>query len=155
MFILDLVFVGLRAILVLFGIFGVIMMQSLPEPDPMIVNTGIWEVLSGVAMVVTGLAASGMMLAKIRAGAYVAIVKVVAVISSYVVSFWQTSYAIANFSQLPEGSPEQVGGYIGLGIGGVFLLIRVALLVAYVFAVLKFLRWVDECSKAQLQRGQY
>ena len=89
------------------------------------------------------LIANIMMLAKMRAGAYIAWLKVIAVLGSCGVAAWQVTYLVEQF---PEGSPERMGAYFGAGF---VLLIRLGLTVLYGIAVVYFLNWVEQRDRAQ------
>ena len=135
MFILDLVFVGLRALGVAFGVIGMLMMQAAQQPDPMVAQTGMWEISTGLLIVIGGLLANGLMLSKSMSGAYFAVLKVIGVLGSYGVAVWQFSFV---FDKFPEGSPERVGAVGGAVIS---MAVRFALLAAWVVAVFMFVRW--------------
>jgi hypothetical protein len=142
-FIIDLVLISLRGLLVFFGIVGMTMMDDVALADPMLKETALWEVLAGAAMVVTGLAADIMLLSKIQAGIFLAIPKVLATLGTYAVAFWQASFL---FARLPDGSPEQLGATIGVGITFVF---RLALLALFIVAVVRFHAWSHQRSSAR------
>lgn len=130
-FIMDLVFCVIRVPLVGFGIVG---LQMAPN-DPMVVQTGIFEVLAGVGIVVCGIPGNIAMLAKQKWGVVLGWATVAATIASVCVGLWQMTFFL---EQHAPGTLE----YVGAIMGGVIVLgLRLSLLGLYVAALLWFARW--------------
>lgn len=131
MAIIDLVLLGLRSILVVAGIVGIFVA---PE-DQMVLQTGMFEVGSGLIMVLAGLTANIGMLMKKSWAVPFGYIKTFAALTSIGVAVWQLSMVAPNF---PVGSPEFIGFMIGVAIS---LGIRGGLIIAYFVALVKFASW--------------
>ena len=146
-FIIDLVLLGLRALLVLLGIVGLIAISNMPEAqqDPMVMQTAAAEIASGACMVLFGGLAAIFLLMRQRWAVVLAYLKIVAVLGSIAVGLWQITFTIEQFNR-PE---EKMGAMIG---AGVVVLIRLTLIGAYAFALHLFVKWHNQ-SAAMLRSG--
>lgn len=144
-FIIDLVLLGLRAMLVLLGFVGL----QAAAGNPMVRETGVAEIATGAAMVLLGVSANVAMLARQSWGVYLAYLKVLATLGSCGVGIWQLTIMLQQF---PEGSAERVGAMVGAAIAMMF---RVALVVVYVTAVIMFSKWAAERAGQQIYGTEY
>lgn len=133
-FIIELVFAGLRAVLVLLGFVGYAVMKQ-QQADRQLLNSAVFEIATGLGMVLTGIPANIFLLMRQRWATVVGWMYAVITVCSFSVAFWQlTIYA----RQFAPGSPQYVGAYVG---GGITVTIRLALLVLYIVALFKFTQW--------------
>lgn len=137
MFIVSLVFSVLRILFVALGILGYIMMADMVNP-PAGFALAIPELLAGVGIIIFGLLGNSLMLARKKIGVTLGAVLVFFVLASTVIGGLQGAAYLSNYN---SGSPEWMGAIFGV----VFtLIIRVAILIAYVFALLKFNKWLGK-----------
>ena len=136
-FIMELVFSGLRLLTVLLAIVGyAILRQQQPESD--LTFSAVFEIASGLAMLLTGLPANILFLLRKRWAAVIGWLYVATTVGSLGIAIWQTKL---HFRQFKAGSPEQIGGYVGAGFA---FTIRVVLLVLFVVALVKFSQWCPQ-----------
>jgi len=128
-FILSLVFSVLRLLLVALSFVGWAAMEGQDAP---LERTVIFEILTGAGMAVFGLVGNIMMLCRKVVGTVFGWLLVAFALGSLGVGVWQGSII---FSQFEPGSPQFIGGIIGMG--GV-LVVRLGLIVAYSFAIIWF-----------------
>lgn len=131
MFILDLAFSLLRVPIVALTLIAL----TAGDTTPLVVQTGLFEAITGIAMVAFGLTANVALLFKQRWGLMLGWAKVAAALSSVAVGWWQMAIVMGEFA---EGSPERIGGFIGGGIAAVF---RLGLLALYGGALVTFAKW--------------
>jgi hypothetical protein len=136
--VIDLLLLLLRALFVMMGLIGLL---SGMARDAMVVDTGWYEVASGVLMVVAGLPANVAMLAQQRWGVWLAWAKVVGTLGSIGVGIWQLTYFAERYA---VDSPEFAGVIIGavLVVGW-----RLALVGIYCFAVVQFSIWAKQSEQ--------
>jgi hypothetical protein len=133
-FIIELVFCGLRAPLVALGFVGVAMIA----PDDPLAQTAIYELATGIGMVGFGVLANIGLLMKKSWGVPLGYLALVASAGSIGTAVWQLS---AQMDQFPEGSPVRVGVMIG---GGLVFMLRIALMGLYLSALTKFSAWTNQ-----------
>ena len=131
-FIIELVFCCIRTVLVLGGIVGLLNMVNVP---PRLQQTVIFEVSAGAGIAVFGIFGMGLLLARKDMGVVLGYLDVVSTIGSLIVAVWQLSILAEN---VPPGSPERIGMYVG---GGITLLIRLALIGLLIAAMMKYRDW--------------
>jgi hypothetical protein len=136
--VVDLLLLSLRAALVVFGLVG---LTTVAMHDPMVLQTGWFEVGAGLAMVLLGFPADIALLARQRWGVWLAYGKVAATFGSIGVGIWQGTYF---FQRFPANSPEMVGVIIGITLVSGW---RVLLIAMYVFAILRFSRWARQSAE--------
>jgi hypothetical protein len=134
MFIISLVFCVLRVLLVGLGIVGMIAISRMPSPPPQATGA-LWEVLSGVGIAFFGITGNSLMLARKPIGFYFGVMLALCVAASFIVGIVQ---AFSAAQAVPQGSPEFIGLLVGAAM---MMLIRAALLVAYIVALAKFRTW--------------
>jgi hypothetical protein len=134
-FILDIIFCSIRLVMVPLSLFGAVFMQRNDPNNPMLPTT-YFEVGTNLAVGLVGLLAAGLMLGRKRFGAILGVLAILAVLANMGVGFWQGTIQFAAQGFKP-GSPEYVGGLVGLGL---VALVRLVLLGLYVGALLAFLR---------------
>ncbi len=133
-FIINIVLCSLRAIIALLGTVGYMAMGGAINPAlPEMAILG--EILSGWGIAVFGIIGNTLLLMRKPAGAVFGFLCVASAFVSIGVGLWQTGYI---FEQFPEGSPARIGAYFGAGITTV---IRVALAVLLLSAILRFSTW--------------
>ncbi len=137
MFILSLVFTVLRVPLVLFGFVALTALADIP---PSLMATVPFELGSGSAIVVFGLAANILLLMKKNIGVPLGWCLVASVVFSLAVGLWQGGLQAGEFE---AGSPEQIGAFIGLGFVTV---LRIVILAMYITALVWIGRWFNEAS---------
>jgi hypothetical protein len=126
--IMDLVFSCLRIPMVALSIFG----YTEIEPTDPIYQTTLFEIMTGLGIILFGILANILILVKKRIGCSLAWGNVLVTISSIMVGLWQASIVFGS-SDIDEG-PEKVGVILG---GSCAIIIRVGILVCYIIAVLK------------------
>lgn len=138
-FIMSIVFCCIRLLLVLLGIAGLVMIMNNPQAveGGVTVTTAILEVASGAGMVFFGIVGNALMLAKKRLGFVFGWLLVVSVLGNIGSGLLQIG---GLFEQFEPGTPEFVGGIIGL-VG--VLAIRLFILGAYVYGLVLFKKWAD------------
>jgi len=135
MFILSLVFAGIRVPLVLMGVFAWAAIQ--PGPDEAAVYASVpFEVLSGAAIALFGIPGNIGMLMKRRWGAVLGILTVAASLFSMAVAVWQLTLMYPG-----SNNPAEQAGFIGGA--AVTMVIRITLIGLYAMAVLKFQQWLS------------
>lgn len=137
--IIDMVFCVLRLALVGMGIYGLTLIMRRPDAGST-VAMGIAEVVSGAAMVVLGIAANGMILAKKRPGVIIGWMLVAATGVSLGLGLFQ---GFMQMSRFQPGSPQFVGAIIGIVL---VVGLRIGIIVAYAFALLMFQKWLARTS---------
>ncbi|MBI4617190.1 MAG: hypothetical protein HY720_26490 [Planctomycetes bacterium] len=138
MFILDLVFAGLRVFIVGFGVYGYSVMK---KDDPM-AGTAIAELVSGAALAFFGLSANAFLLARQAWAQALGWFDVLASFASLGIGVWQGTIMLEQFR---SGSPEYSGGLIGIAFVAILRLVLVGL---YVAALVKFAGWAKRRSAA-------
>ncbi|NQU20205.1 MAG: hypothetical protein HQ567_02910 [Candidatus Nealsonbacteria bacterium] len=129
----DLVLCSLRAIAVLVGIFGYLAIQqnaNMPGVPAVVAETALYEVLSGLGIVVFGFIAGIMILCKKPAGVIFGYPALLFTLASTAVGIWQSS---AMIEAAPAGTPEAAGMLVGLVVAVLF---RVVLAILYFVALL-------------------
>jgi hypothetical protein len=144
-FILDLVFCGLRIPLVALSMVGAQMAQN----DPMVARTGSMEILTGAAIALFGISAGVAFLCKQKWGAILGWLTCLATLASIGVGVWQASYMIDKF---PANSPQRIGAVVG---GGISCLVRLALLGLYAFAIVKFVTFAGSRREPATIQGDF
>jgi len=139
-FILSLIFSTLRLLLVALSFVGWAQMKG--EDNPL-EKTVVFEILTGAGMAVCGLIGNPLMLFRKTIGTIFGWLLVAFSVGSIGVGIWQGSMI---FSQFEPGSPQFVGALIGMG--GV-LIFRLALIVAYAFAIVWFKRAMTPAPAVQ------
>ena len=134
-FILDLCFCVIRVGLVLLGLVGYVTLKR-QEPTSPLLPSVTMELLTGLAIAATGIPASIAMLARQSWGAILAWMCVLATVASFGVGVWQLWLTID--AQAAPGTPQRIGFLIG---GGLVAMIRLALVLLYVAAVVRFSAW--------------
>jgi len=132
----DLVLCSLRALAVLMGIVGYLAIQQnanipgVPKPDSPLAQTAIFEILTGLGIVVFGFAANIMILRKNPSGIVFGYLALLATVASMAVGIWQSSVMAEDAA--PPGSPEAAAVVVGVVLAIVF---RVVLAVLYFVAL--------------------
>jgi hypothetical protein len=134
MFIIDLVFCGLRALMVPFSVIGYTTFTQNHDP---LLPTAVPEVLASSMMVIFGISTNVVGLLHKPWTVWLGSVSSLATLGSLGVAVWQGSIQMAAFA---PGTPQRIGGYIGLGV---VLLIRIGILALYVAALVQFAQWVN------------
>lgn len=133
LFILDIVFLLIRVPVFLLGLAALLN----PVRDPIVENTGIFEVATGGLMLLAGIPANIALLLKQRLGLILAWIAVIATVGSMGVGMAQGWIV---FGQVPQGSAEAIGAVLGITIA---MFVRGSLLALYVAALLKFTKAVS------------
>ncbi len=142
MFIISLVFSFLRIVTTGFSILGMYVLSQADTESPLASNA-IWEVLTGAGMMVSGIIGNSLMLARKPVGLYFGYLLVFFVLASFLVAMIQTATMFNMQGAGAAGSPQQAQ-LIGMVIGAsVVIVIRLALVAAYVLALVKFKKWCD------------
>ena len=141
MFITSLFFSLLRVLLVMLGFAGYVAMKNMDPPPPELASVPA-EIGTGIAIAFFGIFGNGLLLAKQKLGLFLGYLLVLAVIGSILTGFWQASGIMSKYD---PGSPEFIGAIVGL----VFVVgIRIAILAAYVAALIQFKKWHDKRALA-------
>ncbi|MBT4864978.1 MAG: hypothetical protein HON53_07670 [Planctomycetaceae bacterium] len=130
-FIIDLVFCVLR---IGFVALGLINYQNLEGP---LLESAMFELITGAAIVLFGIAGNGLMLAKQAWAVALGWLNLGATLGSIGVGIWQASIFLDEMAQ-NGGEAERIGGYIGAGFS---ILVRVGIIFTYLFALLKYSSW--------------
>ena len=133
MFIISLVFAVLRLLTLPMSFLGYQVLEE--QGSPMVVTVP-WEIAMGGGIALFGLLGNSLMLARQKFGMYLGWLLVAAVVGSICVGFWQAGFSLEQF---PAGSPQRTGAMIGMAIT---VVIRIALLGAYIYALLLFSSWM-------------
>lgn len=141
--VMDLALLALRAVFVMLAL---VTLTNPALQNPMIVQTGWFEVACGLVMMLTGVPADIALLARQRWGIWLAYAKVAGTLGSIAVGVWQASYMM---EQLAPGSPEFIGGIIG---GAIATGSRLMLTGLYIFAQVQFSNWARQSAEASASR---
>lgn len=139
MFIIDLVLCVLRVPMLLLSFIGYAALQR--ENNPLLITVAV-EVLTALGMVVFGVPASIAALLRKPWAVWLGWLAVAATLGSLGVGVWQGTIKMAEFA---PGTPQRIGGYVGLGIALVF---RFGLVCLYAGALVQFSRWVKRLPPA-------
>lgn len=131
--IIDLVFCGIRLLLVPLSIYG----MTIIDPGDPLYPTAVFEVLTLLGISLFGIPGNALILMGKPIGILLVALAIVATIGSIGVGFWQLPIMLDEF---PQGSPERTGGVIG---GVVVALIRVGIIMMVGFALMQFKAWSD------------
>ncbi len=131
-FIIDLVFSGVRLPLGLFGILGY---QVLKESHSPLVPTIPFEIACALGVAVFGVTADILGLMRKPAAVWVGCLALLATLGSQGVGLWQVGI---QSEQFPADSPQRVGFYIGAGF---MLIFRLSIAAAYIAAIVQFAAW--------------
>lgn len=138
MFIIDLVFCVLRLPMVMFGFVGY---AALKQGNHPLFPTVAGEIASGMCMVLFGLPANILGLLGKRWAVWFGVLSLIATAGSIAVGIWQATIKLGEFA---AGSPEQMGGYVGMAI---MVMIRLALAGAYIGALVQFAKWANRSTR--------
>ncbi len=142
MFIISLIFSILRIASTGFSILGMYMLSQADTASPLASNA-IWEVLTGAGMMLSGIIGNSLMLARKPVGLYFGYLLVFFVLGSFLVAMIQT-VTLFNMQGSGVAGSQQQAQLIGMVIGAsVVIVIRLALVGAYVFALVKFKQWCE------------
>lgn len=137
MFIIDLIFCCLRVLFVILGVVGYQMLKQ--QGDPM-ADTALYEIVTGGLIVLFGIPANGLMLAKQKWAVFLGWLTLVVTFASIAVGIWQASVMMDGIAA-NGNEAEQVGGYIGAGFS---IIVRLGIVICYAIALLKFSSWSGE-----------
>jgi hypothetical protein len=142
MFVISLIFSVLRIASTGFSILGMYMLSQAGAASPLASNA-IWEVLTGAGMMISGIIGNSLMLARKPVGLYFGYMLIFFVLSSFLVAIIQTVTLFNMQGAGVAGSPQQAQ-LIGMVVGAsVVIVFRLALVGAYVIALVKFKQWCD------------
>ena len=142
-FIIDLVFMALRALMVLGGVAGLMFLRNNPNTPPALLTSAVFEIAFGAGMALFGLLGSGAMLAKQRWGLIPAALKILANLGSLGVAVWQLTMIDQIVAAPPNMDPATMR--TAQMAGAAFsLLVRLGFLGLYVAAVVTFMRWSEQ-----------
>jgi hypothetical protein len=150
-FIISLILTCLRIPILLLSIVGHSMISQgmVPQQPGMTVDvsqTAAFELSASAFIVIFGLLANSLLLAKNPTGIAMGWMLVMSVVGSMGVAIWQTIHVVG---QMDTGTPESAGFVAGM-IGGVAvtLIVRLVLLGLYVAALLLFTGWLRTAGAA-------
>ncbi len=107
------------------------------------VRNAVMDVVTGVGMMFSGIIGNSLMLARKRVGLYFGYLLVFFVLSSFLVAMIQMVTLFNSQGSGAAGAPQQAQ-LIGMVIGAsVAIIFRLALLIAYVLALVKFKQWCE------------
>ena len=132
MFIIDLVFCGLRIPIVLIGIVGY---GSLLQAKDPLLPTALGEIVSGLGIALFGIAGDVLALLRKPWAVWLCCLALLSTFASLGVALWQVTIQGSNF---PAGSPQRMGFYIGVGF---VLIIRLTIIALYSAALVQFANW--------------
>jgi hypothetical protein len=112
------------------------------QGNPMTVTVP-WEMAAGIGIALGGVVGNGLMLARQKFGIYLGYLLIFSVLGSIGVGIWQAGFVL---DQYPEGSVERTGAMGGMAV---MIIIRLGILGAYTFALLKFSSWINSHSRRQ------
>lgn len=145
MFIIDLVLMVFRIAMVMLGFVGYFMLKERDPNNPMF-QTAMFEILTGIAMVITGLPANVGRLMKQRWGVFAAYLACLATIASMIVGFWQLSVTVQAAPLGPDRAAVLVGAVFAV-------VVRLAILGAYFAAVYMFSSWKNDPQRVAAENN--
>jgi len=146
MFIVSLVFCGIRAPLVAMGFAGYFALQQMGNHPLM--PTVAFEIGTGLGIVVFGIPGNALLLARQSWAVLLGYLAAASVVGSIAVGIWQTS--IMAEGQAAD-SPERI--FVLIGSGGAFVF-RLVLLGLYVAALAKFSSWARQQTTGKNHGGE-
>jgi hypothetical protein len=129
LFIMDLVFCCIRALIVPFSILGYSILQQQGSP---LLRTVFFEILTGALMAILGILCNILLLMRKPRGAPLGFLNVIVTVGSIGVGIWQ-----ASLSAPPN--PQQASAY--MAGAGFSVVVRLILLGLYINALTKFSQW--------------
>lgn len=143
MFVISLIFSILRILSTGFSILGILLIASQAGTPDFMVRNAVMDVVTGAGMMLSGIIGNSLMLARKPVGLYFGYLLVFFVFGSFLVAMIQ---AVTLFNAQGSGAaaaPQQVQLFSMVIGAGVAIIFRLALVVAYVVALLKFKQWCD------------
>lgn len=141
LFIVDLVLCVLRFPVAGFSAIGLAVL----EYDDPLRPSAYLEIATGLGIAVSGTAAAIGLLCKKRWGVTLGFLAAVLTVASIFVAIYQLSLSyVPAQNSAPEETGRVVGFFVGASCSVVF---RVLLLGAYVFALVKFMQWIEQRDK--------
>lgn len=142
-FIMDLVFMALRALMVLGGVAGFMFLRNNPNTPSALLTSAVFEIAFGAGMALFGIIGSGAMLARQRWGMIPAALKIMANLGSVGVAVWQLSM-IDQIAPAPPNMDPATFRTAQMAGAAFALIVRLGLLGLYAAAVVAFMRWSEE-----------